>query len=40
MLERGFQRAGDDPKLASFGPIVLQLMAEAAELGERSDYQG
>ena len=24
VLEQGFQRAGDDPKLQAFGPIVLQ----------------
>jgi aminoglycoside phosphotransferase (APT) family kinase protein len=38
VLEQGYVRAGDDPKLALFGPYVLQLMAEAAELAERSDY--
>ncbi len=38
ILERGFQRAGDDVKLRAFGPVVLQLMREAAELAESSDY--
>lgn len=38
VLEQGFQRAGDDEKLLSFGPIVLQLMREAAELAESSTY--
>jgi len=40
VLEQGFQRAGDDPKLQSFGPVVLDLMRRAAELAERSDYRG
>jgi aminoglycoside phosphotransferase (APT) family kinase protein len=39
VLERGFQRAGDDPKLLAFGPIVLQLMRDAAELAETSGYR-
>ncbi len=39
VLEQGFQRAGDDEKLNAFGPIVLQLMADAAELAETSDYR-
>ncbi len=38
VLEQGFQRAGDDVKLQAFGPIVLDLMARAAELAESSDY--
>ena len=38
VLEQGFQRAGDDPKLLAFGPVVIQLMAEAAELAESTDY--
>jgi aminoglycoside phosphotransferase (APT) family kinase protein len=38
VLEQGFQRAGDDEKLQSFGPIVAQLMRDAAELAETSDY--
>jgi aminoglycoside phosphotransferase (APT) family kinase protein len=40
VLEQGFQRAADDPKLLSFGPIVLKLMAEAAELAGSTDYDG
>jgi aminoglycoside phosphotransferase (APT) family kinase protein len=40
VLEQGYQRAGDDPKLEGFGPIVLQLMAQAAEFAETSDYAG
>ena len=39
VLEQGFQRAGDDEKLNAFGPIVLDLMADAAELAETSDYR-
>jgi aminoglycoside phosphotransferase (APT) family kinase protein len=38
VLERGYQRAGDDEKLVGFGPIVLDLMREAAELAETTDY--
>ncbi len=40
VLEQGFQRAGVDPKLQAFGPIVLDLMAGAAELAATTDYQG
>jgi aminoglycoside phosphotransferase (APT) family kinase protein len=39
VLEQGFQRAGDDEKLQAFGPIVLELMEQAAELAETSDYR-
>jgi aminoglycoside phosphotransferase (APT) family kinase protein len=39
VLEQGFQRAGDDEKLNAFGPIVLQLMHDAAELAESTDYR-
>ncbi len=38
VLERGFQRAGDDIKLQSFGPIVPKLMREAADLAESTEY--
>ena len=38
VLEQSFQRAGDDERLALFGPIVLSLMAEAAELAETSSF--
>lgn len=40
VLEQGFQRAGDDEKLQAFGPIVLDLMHQAAELAESTDYRG
>jgi aminoglycoside phosphotransferase (APT) family kinase protein len=40
VLEQGYQRAGDDEKLLTFGPIVVNLMKEAAEMAETSDYQG
>jgi aminoglycoside phosphotransferase (APT) family kinase protein len=40
VLEQGYQRAGTDEKLLGFGPIVLDLMREAAELAESSDYHG
>ncbi len=40
VLEAGFQRAGDDPKLQGFGAIVLDLMKEAADLAESTDYKG
>ncbi len=38
VLEQGYQRAGDDPKLQAFGPVVLDLLRGAAELASRSDY--
>jgi aminoglycoside phosphotransferase (APT) family kinase protein len=38
VLERGFQRAGDDEKLQAFGPVVVELMKGAAELAETTDY--
>jgi len=38
VLEQGYQRADDDPKLNAFGPIVVDLMAGAAELAESTDY--
>jgi aminoglycoside phosphotransferase (APT) family kinase protein len=38
VLERGYQRAGDDEKLLAFGPIVVELMKQAAELAETTDY--
>ena len=40
VLEQGYQRAGDDIKLQSFGPIVLDLMKSAADLASSSGYQG
>jgi aminoglycoside phosphotransferase (APT) family kinase protein len=39
VLEQGFQRAGDDDKLQAFGPIVVQLMREAAEVAASSGYR-
>ena len=38
VLEQGFQRAGDDVKLQAYGPVILDLMASAAELAESTDY--
>jgi aminoglycoside phosphotransferase (APT) family kinase protein len=38
VLEQGFQRAGNDEKLLAFGPYVLRLMKEAADLAETTDY--
>jgi aminoglycoside phosphotransferase (APT) family kinase protein len=38
VLEQGFQRAGDDDKLLAFGPIILDLMQDAANLAESTDY--
>ena len=40
VLEQGYQRAGDDVKLQSFGPVVLDLMKSAAELASSSGYKG
>ena len=40
VLEQGYQRAGNDEKLLAFGPIVLDLMRDAAELAANSSYQG
>ncbi|MCX4831281.1 phosphotransferase family protein [Streptomyces sp. NBC_01016] len=40
VLEQGFQRAGDDPKLQAYGPLTLKLMREAADLAETSGYRG
>ena len=39
VLEQGFQRAGDDEKLLAFGPIVLDLFQDAADLAESTDYR-
>ncbi|MFW0793872.1 phosphotransferase family protein [Gordonia sp. CPCC 205515] len=39
VLERGYQRAGDDHKLQSFGSIVPDLMRSAADLAESTDYR-
>ena len=40
VLEQGYQRAGDDIKLQSFGPVVLDLMKSAAELASSTDFRG
>ena len=39
VLERGYQRAGDDHKLQAFGRMVPELMRSAAELAETTDYR-
>ncbi|WP_236795481.1 phosphotransferase family protein [Amycolatopsis sp. GM8] len=39
ILEQGYQRAGDDPRLLSFGPVITEAMRSAAELAESSDYR-
>ena len=39
VLEQGYQRARpDDEKLQAFGPLVLKLMEDAANLAESTDY--
>ncbi|HEX3962938.1 MAG TPA: phosphotransferase family protein [Trebonia sp.] len=38
VLEQGYQNAGDDPLLQSFGQTVRDLMRSAAELAESTDY--
>ncbi|MFF2846324.1 phosphotransferase family protein [Streptomyces sp. NPDC058001] len=40
VLEQGFQRAGDNPRLRAFGPMVLDLMRSAAELAGTTRYAG
>ncbi len=40
VLEQGYQRAAGDPKLSAFGPVVLDLMARAAELAASTEYAG
>jgi aminoglycoside phosphotransferase (APT) family kinase protein len=40
VLEQGYQRAGDDPMLQAFGPVVLRLMQDAADLAASTDYRG
>jgi aminoglycoside phosphotransferase (APT) family kinase protein len=40
VLEQGYQRAAGDPKLESFGDIVLDNMARAAELAGSTSYAG
>jgi hypothetical protein len=38
VLEQGYQRAGDDPKLRNFGPVIVDLMAAAARTAAASSY--
>jgi aminoglycoside phosphotransferase (APT) family kinase protein len=38
VLERGFQRAGDNEKLLAYRPVIVDLMRSAADLAESSDY--
>jgi aminoglycoside phosphotransferase (APT) family kinase protein len=40
VLEQTYQRAGSNPKLEAFGPIVLALMRSAAELAQTTGYHG
>ena len=40
VLEQGFQRCGNDEKLLAFGPIVLDLMKDAADLAETHGLHG
>jgi len=40
VLERGFQRAGEDEKLQAFGPVIVECMRTAGELAESTDYTG
>lgn len=40
VLEQGYQRAGDNPMLQAFGPVILESMRAAAEYATQSDYQG
>ena len=40
VLEQTYQKSGDREKAAAFGPLVLQLMASAAELAATTDYCG
>jgi hypothetical protein len=39
-MGHAFARAGDDPKLSAFGPIIVALTADDAELAETSDDEG
>jgi aminoglycoside phosphotransferase (APT) family kinase protein len=39
VLEQGYQRAGDDEKLLAFGPVVLKLRRDAADLAATTDYR-
>ncbi len=39
VLEQGFQRAGNDPRLAAYGDVVLDLMTRAADLAATTTYR-
>lgn len=39
VLEQGYQRRGDDPKLQAFGEVVANSMRGAAEMAASSDYK-
>jgi aminoglycoside phosphotransferase (APT) family kinase protein len=38
VLEQGYQRAAGDPRLEAFGPLVVNLMKDAADLAETTNY--
>ena len=38
VLGQGYERAGEDPMLQAFGPVVLDLMRGAADLAETTRY--
>ena len=40
VLEQGFQRAGDDPMLQAFGPVVLELMRVGRRAGRHDGLHG
>jgi aminoglycoside phosphotransferase (APT) family kinase protein len=40
VLEQGYQRAGDNPMLQAYGPVIVELMESAAELAATTDYTG
>ena len=40
VLEQSYQRAGRNPTLEAFGPIVVDLMRSAAELAASTEYRG
>jgi len=40
VLEQTYHRAASNPELEPFGPIVLQLMRDAADLAATTDYRG
>jgi aminoglycoside phosphotransferase (APT) family kinase protein len=40
VLEQGYQRAGNNPVLQTYGPVILRLMQEAADLAASTDYAG